>query len=82
MADKREIRYIGASVDDFVRVSSEQVKSGKYFDGTTIPEEVRRGLDSFVKALESPSLTRRHYVFVYSTHIFVNIEHDVLSKKP
>jgi hypothetical protein len=79
MAEEKEVRYIGASVEDFVRVTSQQVKDGKYFDGVTIPPEVREGMSKFVEALSKPTLRARHYVFVWSTHVFVNIEHDVLS---
>jgi len=78
MAQKKEVKFIGASVEEFIEVSSQQLKAGKYFDGVTIPDDVRKGLDGFVKALQSPSLRARNYVFVYSTHVFVNIEHDVL----
>ena len=82
MAKKKEVKFIGASVQDFVRVTSEQVKAGKYFDGTTIPREVREGMSEFVKALSKPSLRARNYVFVWSTHVFVNIEHDVMKAPP
>ncbi len=81
MAKAKEVKFIGASVEEFVRVTSQQVKAGKYFDGTTIPPEVREGMSQFVEALNKPTLRARNYVFVWSTHVFVNVEHDVLSKK-
>jgi len=80
MAQKKDVKYVGASIEEFIAISSQQLKAGKYFDGVTIPDEVRKGLDGFVKALQSPSINARHYVFVYSTHVFVNVEHDVLNK--
>jgi hypothetical protein len=81
MAEQKEVKFIGASIDDFLRITSEQVKAGKYFDGVTIPTEVREGMSKFVEALSKPTLRARNYVFVWSTHVFVNVEHDVLSKK-
>lgn len=78
MAEKREVQFVGASIDDFIRVTSEQVRAGRYFDGTTIPPEVRDGMSQFVESLSKPGLRARNYVFVWSTHVFVNVEHDVL----
>ena len=81
MAEKNEVIFIGASIEDFVRVTSEQAKAGRYYDGVTIPDEVREGMTKFVEALAKPSLRARNYVFLWSTHVFVNVEHDVLAKK-
>jgi len=81
MAKQKEVKFIGASIDDFLRITSEQVEAGKYFDGVTIPREVREGMSKFVEALSKPTLRARNYVFVWSTHVFVNVVHDVLKKK-
>jgi len=80
MAEQKEVRFVGASIEDFLRVTSEQAKAGKYYDGVTIPPEVREGMTRFVEALSKPTLRARHYVFVWSTHVFVNVEHDVINK--
>jgi hypothetical protein len=82
MPEERPVKFIGASIEDFLRVSSEQVKAGRYFDGTTIPAEVREGMSQFVEALSKPTLRSRNYVFVWSTHVFVNVVHDVLKTPP
>ncbi len=81
MAEDREVKFIGASIEDFIRVTSEQLRAGRYYDGVTIPDEVREGLSHFVEALSKPSLRARNYVFLWSTHVFVNVEHDVLTKR-
>lgn len=81
MAEQREVKFIGASIEDFIRVTSEQVREGKYYDGVTIPDEVREGMTKFVEALSKPTLRARNYVFLWSTHVFVNVEHDVLAKR-
>jgi len=82
MPEEGEVKFIGASIQDFLRISSAQVKAGKYFDGTTIPDEVREGMSQFVEALSKPTLRARNYVFVWSTHVFVNVEHDVINPAP
>ena len=78
--ERRQVKYIGASIEDFLRVTTEQARAGRYYDGVTIPDEVREGMTQFVEALSRPTLRPRNYVFVWSTHVFVNVEHDVLAK--
>jgi hypothetical protein len=82
MPEQGEVKYLGVSIQDFLRVSAEQVRTGRYFDGTTIPEEVREGMSQFVEALSKPTLRARNYVFVWSTHVFVNVDHDVINPLP
>jgi hypothetical protein len=73
-AEKSEVKFVGLSVEDFVAVTSQHVNSGKYYDGTEVPAEIRQALGGLVKVLQAPQSHWTHYVFVWSTHVLANIE--------
>lgn len=71
---KKEARFIGVSIEEFLDVTSKEVKAGKYQDGTTIHPKIREALDQFTGSLQQPRLRPRHYIFVFDRFIFIKIE--------
>ncbi len=75
MAQQEEARYVGVSIEEAIKLASEQLKTGTYSDGTRMPPRVRERYSQIVKELqEHHSPAARNYVFVYSRHILVIID--------
>jgi hypothetical protein len=73
-AETREVKFFGFSVEDFTSILSQHVTTGKYFDGTEVPGEIKEALAGLVNVLQSPKKHWTHYVIAWSTHVLVNIE--------
>jgi len=69
-----ETRFIGISAVEFLEHAEHNAKSGKFSDGTEIKPQVREALGVFTKSLAAQRAKWRHYVFVWSRHVFIIID--------
>lgn len=66
--------FIGVSAQDFFDQIDQEVKAGKYDDGTELKPHVRDALAQFSKAARARRRLPRHYVFVWRRFIFIKID--------
>jgi len=73
-SNRKDVQFIGVGIDELLTHTEAELKAGQFDDGTKIKPEVREALTQFTNSLRSAKAKRRHYVFVWSRHIFVKIE--------
>lgn len=64
-------KYIGLSVDEFVDLSSADLKA---MDEGRVPEEVRKGYAALISGLSNQRARLSTYFFVYSKFICLKLE--------
>lgn len=72
--NRKNVQFIGVGIDDLLTHTEAELKAGQFDDGTKIKPEVREVLTQFTSSLRGAKARRRHYVFVWSRHIFIKIE--------
>lgn len=69
MATKRELKYIGLSIEELLEYSAADLKR---MDEMKVDKEIRDGYDKFVNGLRKRRA--RGYVFVYSKYVIIFLE--------
>ena len=71
MATKREVKFIGVSIDELLEYSEADLKR---MDEMKVNKDVRDSYDKFVKSLHNQRSRAATYLFVYSKFIVIFLE--------
>jgi hypothetical protein len=72
--NKKDVQFIGVAIEDVISHTEAELKAGQFDDGTKIKPQVREALSSFTNSMRVARALPRHYIFVWSRHIFVKID--------